>query len=562
MLCQERWNEVKEMYRAALPLKGSERGALLGAACGGDQELRREVELLLAADDGADAFLQSGAFRLGMRVLAAEAGGSSETGLLDGVRVLDGRYEILEELPGGGMGHVYKAHDRKHNWTVAIKALNEEAAAVEWAVNKFQEEIAALALIDHPNVVRLVDTGTLKNGAPYLVMKYVEGADLDEILAAEGRLDAARVAEIMRQAGRGVAALHKVGRIHRDLKPSNLRMADNDREFPLKVIDLGIVRVFGKKTVLEKWVGTPLYMSPEQLEWRDVIPASDVYALGLIAYQMLAGRHLFSDTEIPLEKLHRMQQDEPRIKESVWQLNVPEQAKQVIFKALAYDANQRQQADEFTQRPAAQVFGDELAHALTSTMLLSTINYLQTPSGPIARPTPHAQRWLMLSAAILLIVVGIAFWGILSRRMLKGLSDNTSSFPTPTAATPASSPELMTPRERETTRNLQPSSGQEQTNVQQHKPQPSEPADDSQQEGSRSEEQFRQFLREARKLLENGNDAEAYRRYADALNSLPKKIKGQVDYGSVNKARSSYEHEEWHKAANQFETAFQNFPRQ
>ncbi|HEX8772714.1 MAG TPA: protein kinase [Pyrinomonadaceae bacterium] len=397
VMVPERWEKLKEIFHAAMPMSERERSVFLNEACAGDEKLRREAESLIAAGRVANDPVGSSAFTLVMEALAYEETASGETGSLSEGNVLDERYTILEEIPGGAMGDVYRAHDQRLGWTVIIKVLKADALKNSWVVDKFRQEKRALAQIDHPNVVRLVDAGEFKNGAPYLVMKYVEGSDLSRVLAtAEGGLEQSRVASIIQQAGHGVAALHEAGLVHRDIKPSNLMLADKDRKFPVKVIDLGIVRVLEKSTMSGKLVGTPLYMSPEQVQKQDVTPASDVYALGLIAYEMLAGRHLYVTVQT-LQELHSMQRDEGKIKQSVWQLDIPEAAKLVILKALSYDAAKRQQYDAGTQRQAAQVFGDDLAEAL-----------LEAPPKDGARRS--SKVWLIGAALSGIVLAGTLLW--------------------------------------------------------------------------------------------------------------------------------------------------------
>lgn len=405
-LSPERWKRLEEIYNVTLPMSQDERCAILAQVCGEDKELREEAETLLAADDGAGSFLNSGAYTLGLEVLAGAERGGSEKGLLSVGEILDGRYEILEEIIGGGMGNVYKARDGRLGWMVAVKVLKEDASKNSWMVDKFLDEKEALAKIDHPNVVRLVDTGELSNGAPYLVMKYIEGSDLEQILAAaKDGLDPVRVAAIMLQAGQGVAALHKAGMVHRDLKPSNFVVGDNDHEFFLKVIDLGIVRVLGTNTRLDQIPGTPPYLSPEQLSGQDVTSASDVYALAVTAYELLKGQPLFDSKGMPpnefVLRLIRWQQEVAEMTPQALLPAWPEAAR-VILQALSLDPD---------QRPQAQVFGNELAAAL---ILPDVVTVIEGRDGLLRRLvswlTSHKRR--LIATAVILVAVGMMWWAI------------------------------------------------------------------------------------------------------------------------------------------------------
>jgi serine/threonine protein kinase len=410
VMSPERWKRLGEIFHAALQMSWQERSAFLDQVCVDDEELRREAESLLASDDAADDFLQSSAFSLGLKVLANREIRRRVMSLLSAGAVLDKRYKISGEIREGGQGTVYKARDLRLGWTVAIKVLKEDTLNNSWVVEKFRQEKDALAQIEHPNVVRLVDAGELENGAPYLVMKYVEGSDLKEILAAaKGGLEPSHVATIMRQAGHGVAALHEAGLVHRDIKPGNFMWADKDRKFPVKLIDLGIVRVLGTITRSDQIPGTPLYLSPEQLNGQDVTPASDVYALAVLGYELLAGQPLFDLKNVPPNefalRLSQLQQDIVKVRPQDLLPAWPDAAR-VILQALAPDPNQRQQYDDNHKRQAAQVFGDDLAQALTPSTATTVIDEQKRVS-PISRLANWMifYKWRLIVAAIILVTV-------------------------------------------------------------------------------------------------------------------------------------------------------------
>jgi serine/threonine protein kinase len=402
----ERWKKLEDVYQVALPMNQSERSAYLNRCCAADEELQRDAETLLAFADPAGDFLEGNASTLVMEVFADEDIRRGEMRLLNVGEVLDGRYEILQEMRGGGMGSVYKAYDRRLGWMVVVKVIREHALKDRWMVDKFRQEKDALAKIDHPNVVRLVDAGELENGAPYLVMKYVEGSDLSQILAAaEGGLEPARVAAIMQQAGHGVSALHEAGLVHRDIKPGNFVVAEKDLKFPVKVIDLGIVRVLGTNTRLDQIPGTPGYFAPEQLSGEDVTTASDVYALGVTAYELLTGRPLFDLQGMPLKeipmRLPRLQQNLIGLAPHELLPDFPNAAA-VILKALSLDPADRQSAQEF---------GEELARALTlapiSTVIDERISLIRRFVNWL-----FLNKWRLTAALAMFIVLGVMLWGV------------------------------------------------------------------------------------------------------------------------------------------------------
>ncbi len=273
---------------------------------------------------------------------------------------LGGRYLIERELGRGGMGVVYLARDKPelHSRPVVVKVLLEAALKNEFIVSKFYQEIESLTRLDDPGVVGIFDAGQLDDGTPYLVMQYVEGTTLRAAIKPEG-MELQQAATIMRQVGRSVAAAHDAGIFHRDLKPENIMLratAKGDQQ--VKIIDFGIAKVknsvAGPATATGSTAGTIAYMSPEQLSAKPLTPASDIYALGMIAYEMVTGRRPFNPESI--YQLLEMQRAGIRVKPCDLRPALPEPAQQVILRALAFDSGDRfQRADEF---------GDQLAAAL------------------------------------------------------------------------------------------------------------------------------------------------------------------------------------------------------
>ena len=200
------------------------------------------------------------------------------------------RYEILERMGEGATSVVYRARDRELNRAVAVKVLRPTAALSELARQRFQREAKAAAGLSHPHVVTLYDAGEA-GGQFYLVMELVEGRPLNEALR-EGTLDRKASLRILEKVARGVAAAHDKGVIHRDLKPSNILIPPSGEP---KVADFGLAHVVDSTAELTRTgssLGTPLYMSPEQVEGRskEITPRTDVYSLGAILYEVLTGR--------------------------------------------------------------------------------------------------------------------------------------------------------------------------------------------------------------------------------------------------------------------------------
>jgi serine/threonine protein kinase len=275
--------------------------------------------------------------------------------------VLDGRYLIERELGRGGIGVVYLAHDQQlMGKPVVIKILLEqvfETDADGWVKKKFRQEVEALARIDHPGVVGVLQTGEMPGGRPYLVMQYIEGKNLRSVMKPEG-MNLAHVAHIIRQIGQALTSAHDRGIYHRDLKPENIMLqALGEGEDHVKLIDFGVATVKDSQVAANHATtmvaGTVGYMAPEQLIGKPSA-ASDTYALGVIAYEMVTGRRPFNP-DSPYQLLG-LQHEGVRVKPADLRPSLPEQAQAVILKALSFEQEDRQ--------ARARDLGDELARAL------------------------------------------------------------------------------------------------------------------------------------------------------------------------------------------------------
>ncbi len=209
-----------------------------------------------------------------------------------------GHYEVVSELGRGGMGVVYKAWEPSLNRHVAIKALGEHLLGDEGLIERFTREAKSMAAINHPNVIQVYFIG-MEERQPYFAMEFIEGVSLDDLLRGNHVLTVAHAKEILRQACAGLAVAHERDLVHRDIKPANLMLCDDGT---VKVVDFGIAqtREYGDKlTNTGEFVGTPGYLSPEVCTGKDVDARSDIFALGIVFYEMLAGKVPF-ENESPL----------------------------------------------------------------------------------------------------------------------------------------------------------------------------------------------------------------------------------------------------------------------
>ncbi len=221
--------------------------------------------------------------------------------------VLGGSYRLIRRLGRGGMGDIHLASHERLPGRFVVKVLSPELVGEADSLARFHQEAAVIANIRHPNVVHVVDFNFTPTGMPYLVMEYLPGRDLSEILISTPLLPAGQVSSIVRQVACAMDATHKLGIVHRDLKPENIMVVPCDGQGELvKVIDFGISKTAWCKDVTNgpQLMGTPEFMSPEQAEGRhdDVSPQSDQFALAVIAYLLLTGRTPWGVSD-PLEVL-------------------------------------------------------------------------------------------------------------------------------------------------------------------------------------------------------------------------------------------------------------------
>lgn len=217
--------------------------------------------------------------------------------------VFEGRYRVERQIGEGGFGSVYLATQLSVERSVALKVLRPELAADLTQVARFQREARAIASMAHPHIVSLIDFGQSEDQSLYLVMEYLEGTDLGNLLALEGPLPPPRIVDIAKQTLDALAYAHERGIIHRDLKPENLLLTTfGRREDHLKVVDFGIAKVEhpeeakrGSITNSGMTIGSPRYISPEQALAKPVGPATDLYALGAILFELLTGRSVFDE---------------------------------------------------------------------------------------------------------------------------------------------------------------------------------------------------------------------------------------------------------------------------
>jgi tRNA A-37 threonylcarbamoyl transferase component Bud32/class 3 adenylate cyclase len=285
-------------------------------------------------------------------------------------QVWKGRYEIERPLGRGGMSAVYLAKDRQLLFKrVVVKVLLEEMNEDAWMRQKFFQEMEALARIDHPGVVGVLDSGQTPEGKQFLVMQYIEGQTLRSVIQPGG-IDFTRAANLIRQIGNALGAAHEAGVWHRDLKPENIMLQRSGGEDYVKLIDFGIAGIQNSQFTGEKTkiAGSLTYMAPEQFSGSPCA-ASDTYALGMVAYELLTGEAPFGSNSMTHLVAEDLTMTLPRTRRP----DLPETAELALLKALAFQPEARQSS--------VREFSEELYAALCG-------------AGEMTRRTPegHARR--------------------------------------------------------------------------------------------------------------------------------------------------------------------------
>ncbi len=249
------------------------------------------------------------------------------------------RYRIIEQVGKGGMGRVYKVRDTQINEDIALKLIKPEIATDEKVIERFRNELIIARKITHKNVCRLFDINE-EAGTPFITMEFVSGEDLKSILLKEGKLAETKIISIAKQVCEGLDAAHELGVVHRDLKPQNIMI---DEKGKAKIMDFGIARLVRTPGVTraDETIGTPEYMSPEQVEGMETDQRSDIYSLGVILYEMITGRVPF-EGNTPLSIAYKHKHESPLDPRKIND-QISERIRGLVLKCLQKDREKRYQ---------------------------------------------------------------------------------------------------------------------------------------------------------------------------------------------------------------------------
>ncbi len=370
----DRWSQCKQIFESALNLPRAERDRFVREACGQDHELLNETLSLLEWAERSENFLSSA---------AVEYVSPLPSSLLQEGELLAGRYRIAKIIGKGGMGEVYQAEDLELHAGVAIKVVLPEIAERPEVIERFRREVHLARKVTHPNVCRIFDLGYHVVGPgkkiTFLTMELLPGESLASRIARAGPMTPAEALPLVRQMAAALAAAHQAGVVHRDFKSANVMLTPD-----AKITDFGIARSLSADDAILKTVtstgavcGTPAYMAPEQLQGREVTPATDIYALGLVIFEMVTGTLPFTGDTPWLVLFKRLHERPVFPRERARKLGSRWEA--VIMKCLERD-------------PAARFAGaTEVADALAGDA-----------------PIPRRRKWPMLVASLLALLLATA----------------------------------------------------------------------------------------------------------------------------------------------------------
>lgn len=339
---EERWARIEDLFQRAADLAPDQRPAFLASVCAGDEDLRREVESLLAHDDSKDN-LVGAAVEQAVERLPDKSVLSRD---LVGQHV--GPYAIIGLIGKGGMGRVFKARDTQLNRSVAIKALPAEHFADPERKQRFLQEAKSASALNHPNIVTVYGLAE-QNGTDFIIMEYVSGKTLDRLIPHKG-MPLKQALKHGLEIADALAAAHAAGIIHRDIKPSNIMVTEQGR---VKVLDFGLAKLTeiepgseeasptreALKTKPGHVFGTAAYMSPEQAQGNRVDPRSDIFSFGTLLYEMVTGRRAFQGQNA-MSILAGVLNQEPPLPRTIV-TNAPPELERIIVRCLKKEPERR-----------------------------------------------------------------------------------------------------------------------------------------------------------------------------------------------------------------------------
>ena len=396
----DRWRKVDELFEAALEHEPGRRASFLDQACGSDKDLRREVEKMLDFEKQSEDFIKTDVFDVAARLIT-QPRLKNTSDSIDDARFVPGdvllaRYRIVGLLGRGGMGEVYRADDLKLKQSVALKFLPASVSADGAALARFYKEVSVARQISHRHVCRVYDVSEYQ-GEHFISMEYVRGEELSSLLKRIGRLPQDKAIDVARQLCAALAAVHERGVLHRDLKPANIML---DEQGEVRVTDFGIAALASEDR--REMSGTPAYMSPEQLDGRELTPRSDIYSLGLVLYEIFTGKKAFEASSMQ-DLLRLRRSDSTPTSPAQYVPELDPLIERVIFRCLERDPIKRPATT--LQVAAALPGGDPLAAALAAGETPSPEMVAAAPKQGGLKPAVAIS--LLASAVVLLVAISL-----------------------------------------------------------------------------------------------------------------------------------------------------------
>src|SRR5262245_5888216 len=391
----EQHARAKEVFLAACQCSPELRLAFLEKACAGDALLREHVESLLLHHTGSPPGPTTGDTKA-TEDSHSEPGEPEIAQFAPGAFLLQ-RYQIVSLLGRGGMGEVYLANDIVLNQQVALKFLPREYADDPAWVNRLVREVRAARRVTNPTVCRVFDIHVGHDGPAFITMEYVDGESLASLIRRIGRLPTEKALDIARQICTGLCAAHGVGLLHRDLKPANIMI---DADGGVRVMDFGLAAPRSQISETEIRAGTPGYMAPELFAGTDVSVRSDIYALGLVLYELFAGRPAFDgQSYTELARQHQRATPPPLVEFTPY---VPPAVVEVIRRGREKDPQPR---PESVLAVAADLPGTNPLAIAAAAGITPTARQVARAGSHVVLPTSATVGLLAALAALLGLVV-------------------------------------------------------------------------------------------------------------------------------------------------------------